>query len=487
MIALLLACTENNFARVYQDDFFQQERINTVDVLLVVDNSCSMVEEQNKLATNFDSFIQFFTEADVDWQIGVVTTDVVQEQFAGRLIGGDDEILVVDAVGTVVGEVRYDRDWPVAPGAVFTLDPSYNAAIRNDTLSAWCVGGAGSPGEANTTCATEQGLGTDARYGAVIVTEFLPDPDGVADNLGEWLELTNISDADVDLTGWTLRDNGLSLYSFPEGTILAAGGILTLARTDDSAANGGIEGALALGDGYTLNNHDLYLTRATEGAAEIFSENVAQGTGGVGIEMGFESVHKALIDPDFAPLNAGFVREDANLSVIMVSDEEDSSPMSVNEYLQAFADLKGGEAYRNHARMNVSAVVGDTPPEFDGEPSCSSASGVADYGSRYVYAARATSGLIDSICNDDFSPIVAQLGLTLSGLLVEFELSRVPELDTLVVSIYDSPDEASKVRDLVIDVDFSYVEERNTIVFEADQVPESEQYVKATYRIRSGT
>ncbi|HNH48307.1 MAG TPA: lamin tail domain-containing protein, partial [Myxococcota bacterium] len=251
MIALLLACTENNFARVYQDDFFQQERINTVDVLLVVDNSCSMVEEQNKLATNFDSFIQFFTEADVDWQIGVVTTDVVQEQFAGRLIGGDDEILVVDAVGTVVDEVRYDRDWPVAPGAVFTLDPSYNAAIRNDTLSAWCVGGAGSPGEANTTCATEQGLGTDARYGAVIVTEFLPDPDGVADNLGEWLELTNISDADVDLTGWTLRDNGLSLYSFPEGTILAAGGILTLARTDDSAANGGIEGALALGDGYT--------------------------------------------------------------------------------------------------------------------------------------------------------------------------------------------------------------------------------------------
>lgn len=487
MIALLMACTENNFARITQEDFFQQERINTVDVVLVVDNSCSMVEEQNKLASNFDSFIQFFSEADVDWQIGVVTTDVVQEQFAGRLIGGDDEVVVVDAAGTVVDEVWYDRDWPLAPGAVFSLDPSYNAAIRNDDLSHWCVVAGGTPGAANPTCTSEQGLGTDARYGAVILTEFLPDPDGVEDALGEWLELTNISEADVDLSGWSLRDNGRSYYSFPAGTIMAAGASLVLARSADSASNGGVEGAMALGDGFTLNNHDLFLTRQTEGAAEIFSEIVAQGISGVGIEMGFESVRKALIDPEYSAYNAGFVRENANLSVIVVSDEEDSSPLSVNEYLQAFADLKGGEAYRNHARMNVSAVVGDTPPAFDGEPSCSSSSGFADYGSRYVYAARATNGLIDSICNDDFSPIVGQLGLTLSGLLVEFELSRVPEMDSLEVTLYDSPDEASLVRELKINEDFTFVEERNAIVFEADQVPESEQYIKASYRIRSGT
>jgi hypothetical protein len=69
--------------------------------------------------------------------------------------------------------------------------------------------------------------------------------------------------------------------------------------------------------------------------------------------------------------NDGFLRADANLSVLVVSDEEDSSPLPVKDYLRAFADLKGEAAYRDHPLMNVSAVIGDRAPEFDGEPSCS--------------------------------------------------------------------------------------------------------------------
>lgn len=484
-VLLLAGCTENNFSQFTQDDFFQQNRINTVDVLLVVDNSCSMAEEQDKLAGNFDTFIQYFSEADVDWQIGVVTTDVVTEGFMGRLQGGGDELILVDEGGAVVDEVRYDAAWPVAPGAVFALDPSWNAGIRNDDLAHWCVLDQGSPGEANATCAAEQGAGTDDRYGEVIITEFLPDPSGVADELGEWVELTNISDAEVDLTGWALRDAGRNRYDFAAGTVIAPGASLVVGRSADSGANGGVAVGAEAGAGMTLNNADRYLTRATEGASEIFAEMVAQGTSGAGIEMGLEGAWMAVLDPLNAEYNAGFVREEANLSIIVVSDEEDASPQSVDDYLNAFAGLKG-DGWRDHQRMNVSSVVGAEPPQFEGEPSCSSDSGFADYGSRYVYATRATGGLLDSICNDDFSPIAADLGLTLSGLIAEFALSRIPEIDTLVVSIYDAPDEASKVRDLTLDVDFSYVEDRNVIVFERDQIPESEQYIKVSYRVRSG-
>ena len=47
-----------------------QVRKNTVDVLMVVDNSCSMFEEQDNLAwANFSSFISAFDGVDVDWQI----------------------------------------------------------------------------------------------------------------------------------------------------------------------------------------------------------------------------------------------------------------------------------------------------------------------------------------------------------------------------------------------------------------------------------
>ena len=122
------------------------------------------------------------------------------------------------------------------------------------------------------------------------------------------------------------------------------------------------------------------------------------------------------------------------------------------------------------------------PPEVEDE---------ADFrapqsGRRYVYAANRTEGLLDSICAEDFSPIVDRLGLTLSGLQSVFALSRVPVLDTLEVSLYADPSDDSKIRDLTIDVDFTYVEEDNTLLFEGDQVPASQQFILAEYRVQSG-
>ena len=45
---MALGCSEYSYTSKYQKDVFQQVRRNTVDVLLVVDDSCSMAEEQNK-------------------------------------------------------------------------------------------------------------------------------------------------------------------------------------------------------------------------------------------------------------------------------------------------------------------------------------------------------------------------------------------------------------------------------------------------------
>jgi hypothetical protein len=236
-----------------------------------------------------------------------------------------------------------------------------------------------------------------------------------------------------------------------------------------------------------LNNHDLFLTKDTEEPNEIFAEIVAQGISGSGIEMGLEAVRLAVTEPLLSGDNAGFIRPEANFSVLIVSDEEDSSPLTISDYLRTFADLKGEAAYRDHNMMNISGVIGDRAPEIDGEPSCSSANGSADWGRRYLDAVEQTEGLVDSICEENFSPIVNELGLTLSGLLAEFALSRVPDLDTLVVSIYADANDSSKLGDLTLDVDYSYVEETNSIRFEYDQVPDSQQYILAEYKVRSGS
>lgn len=486
-VLILLGCNETSFTQIETIDSFKQKRRNTFDLMVVVDNSCSMYEEQTKLASNFDSFIEYFDGTDVDWQLGVVLTDVEEPGSRGRLIGGDDEIVLTNADGNEVDRVAYTHDWAVAEGFAKVLDPSWYSAVGNDKADSWCAVEAGTPGDANASCGlSAEGTGVDARFGAVIITEFMADPAGVADELGEWVEITNIGAAAQDISGWGLIDDGRNAYSFPEGLTLEAGATLVVAREADSTLNGGVTADLATGEAFTLNNDVLYVTGTTEGAREIFQEMVAQGTSGSGHEMGLEAVRLATAPDMLAGHNAGFIREEANFNILVVSDEEDGSPDPVSTYLSEFAAMKGDAAFRDHTLMNVSAVVGSEPPEFAGEASCVSANGAAVYGHRYVHAVALTGGLADSICDEDFSPLVSQLGLTLSGLQAEFELSRYPVLESLKVAIYSSPDNDSKIRDLTLDTDYTYVEERNSLRFEFGQVPESEQYIVAEYKVRSG-
>lgn len=60
-----------------------------VDVLLVIDNSGSMGEEQANLATNFGPFIEKLEEAGADYRIGITTTDLGGKDCSG---GGGGEL-----------------------------------------------------------------------------------------------------------------------------------------------------------------------------------------------------------------------------------------------------------------------------------------------------------------------------------------------------------------------------------------------------------
>jgi hypothetical protein len=56
-----------------------------VDVLFVIDNSASMSDEQYELGTHFGAFLDPFLGAGFDWHIGVVSTDLFDENQGGRL------------------------------------------------------------------------------------------------------------------------------------------------------------------------------------------------------------------------------------------------------------------------------------------------------------------------------------------------------------------------------------------------------------------
>ncbi|NCG18174.1 MAG: hypothetical protein GWP91_04070, partial [Rhodobacterales bacterium] len=68
-------------------EVFAQNSVVPVDVLWVVDNSGSMSGELNNLSNEFNFFINGFIALGLDYQIGVITTDMDNPAQSGQLMG----------------------------------------------------------------------------------------------------------------------------------------------------------------------------------------------------------------------------------------------------------------------------------------------------------------------------------------------------------------------------------------------------------------
>lgn len=93
--------------------------------------------------------------------------------------------------------------------------------------------------------------------GQVVITELMPNPAAVTDDDGEWIELTNVSDAPVDLEGCVLYDaaNDEDVVNTGAPIVVPPGGLVLFAKTADAVVNGGLPSvAYAFGTSYTLAN-----------------------------------------------------------------------------------------------------------------------------------------------------------------------------------------------------------------------------------------
>jgi hypothetical protein len=83
----------------------------------------------------------------------VVGPDFVYDYFRIPLRNGIDSI-TLSREGRELDRVSYDIGgaWPGGPADSLKLDVSLHDAVANDSASAWCSGGAGSPGSSNGSC-----------------------------------------------------------------------------------------------------------------------------------------------------------------------------------------------------------------------------------------------------------------------------------------------------------------------------------------------
>jgi len=192
------------------------------------------------------------------------------------------------------------------------------------------------------------------------------------------------------------------------------------------------------------------MTPSTPDSYTAFTAAVTVGTAGSGNEMGLRSVHDALYPPYAEPggPNYAFLRRDAGLHIIFVSDEADQSPGAVADYVNGILALKD-----DPDDVTITAII---------DP---------NYGQRYEQAATLTGGLVEFLDNPSWMSTLTQLAWLSNSLEDTFELSQVPVEGTVTVELNEVPVYDGWAVDPWI----------NAVVFEPGHVPGDGDQIRVDY------
>jgi hypothetical protein len=88
LVLALAGCQEYVIEeKTYTDVFYQGEALSGVDFLWILDNSGTMSGEQSRLTSSIDGIMTLFEESVADYRLGVITTDIEDEEHRGKLQG----------------------------------------------------------------------------------------------------------------------------------------------------------------------------------------------------------------------------------------------------------------------------------------------------------------------------------------------------------------------------------------------------------------
>ncbi len=181
-------------------------------------------------------------------------------------------------------------------------------------------------------------------------------------------------------------------------------------------------------------------------------------------EWGLYNAWQAVEATDEGECNAGFLREDARLHIIFISDEDDNSPgwdAGDPSYWMTYTDAiyarKG-----DPNKLRFSGVIGPTPDGCTG----------AEPGTGYADAIEAFGGTVLSICDDWASQVELLVDTTVQ--YDTFTLSRTPMEGTLEVFV--NGDNRSS--------GWSHDETQNAVVF-TEEIPVTGDNVEIFYLVET--
>jgi len=523
-----------------QTDAFTQEIRKTVDILLVVDNSCSMVDEQIKLAANFDSFIEQFLTAEVNYQIGVVTTDVTSAE-RGLLVGETPVItsdMDVDAARALFQEnvkvcangSGFERGLEAARLAldpiealnpdflredaalsiVFVSDEDDDSSLPVSEYLTFFKGLKGDRGYRDDTLINLSAVVGPPPEGCEQPQPVIPDcADGEADD-----EDGNIDcDAPVCQSSWYCTIADQVEVDCGDGIDNEGDGVADCDDADCAFINacheiGCFNGTDDDGDG----DIDCADIDCLVGFPGVCGEISCDDEDAVHVGNQYPQPWAFVIDCDdpscFAHDEACFgsreeidfvercdeaVRLDPSTGSLVETDGPDVDSLDGQSelagcddpdcasYFLCSADLRiEGHDQCNDCQDNDGDGLEDCEDtDCLDSPFCDNPYPI-EPGLRYIDVALRSGGIITSICSEEFSGLVRELGLNISGLRSIFYLTAWPDIPTIAVYL----DEIAPAN--LIEDGWEYDPIENRILFVEEAIPSEDSVILINY-VRSST
>jgi hypothetical protein len=221
------------------------------------------------------------------------------------------------------------------------------------------------------------------------------------------------------------------------------------------------------------------LTNDTPNLEQVFAQNVNVGIMGSGTEMGFEAAYEALSGSNLTGGNKDFLRDEANLAIVVVSDASDQSPQPYDFYKNFFLNIKG---FRRANAFSFSAV--SSTFDYEHVPATTwgcDYDGTNDVPNPYGQMAQDTNGVFQEICTDDWATSLRQLGQSAFGYRTKFFLTETPDPNhpiSVQIDGVDYPDVASSGAR-----HWHYDPSDTSINFEPLAVPEPGSTLTITYNV----
>ncbi len=218
--------------------------------------------------------------------------------------------------------------------------------------------------------------------------------------------------------------------------------------------------AFVVRDDGCINGSELWIDGTfTESAAVATVEAMISPNEGSFTEMGFTLAENALAETGPGGCNEGFLRDNAELHIVGVSDEPEQSVNSWSHYVSLFQSYK-----YNPDDVVVHAVGGDYPGGCGGNQAYTG----------FYEATVATGGQFLSICATDWASHLSALAEASSALLDSFTLTTEPVPETITV----------RVDGVTHTLGWSYDADINSVIFDTDHIPEGGATVEIAYALK---